>query len=56
MLVAFVLMAGFGVVAPILPLFARSFGVGYAAAGGMISAFAAARLAFDLVAGPLIDR
>jgi MFS family permease len=56
MLVVFVLMAGFGVVAPILPLFARSFGVGYAAAGGMISAFAAARLAFDLVAGPLIDR
>lgn len=56
MLVCFVLMAGFGVVAPILPLFARSFGVGYAAAGGMISAFAAARLAFDLVAGPLIDR
>jgi DHA1 family multidrug resistance protein-like MFS transporter len=55
-LVIFVVMLGFGIVAPILPLYARSFGVGYEAAGLLISAFAMTRLAFDLVAGPLIDR
>ena len=56
MLVVFVIMLGFGIVAPILPLFARSFGVSYGAAGLLISAFAFMRLAFDLFAGPLVDR
>ena len=56
MLVVFVIMLGFGLVAPILPLFARSFGVSYGAAGLLISAFAFMRLAFDLFAGPLVDR
>jgi MFS transporter, DHA1 family, multidrug resistance protein len=55
-LVVFVIMLGFGIVAPILPLFARSFGVSYEAASLLISAFAFTRLIFDLVAGPLIDR
>src|SRR6266704_1237663 len=56
MLVVFVIMLGFGIVAPILPLFARSFGVSYGAAGLLISAFAFTRLAFDLFAGPVVDR
>ena len=56
MVVVFVIMLGFGLVAPILPLFARSFGVSYGAAGLLISAFAFTRLAFDLFAGPLVDR
>ena len=56
MLVVFVIMLGFGIVAPILPLFARSFGVSYGAAGLLISAFAFTRLAFDLFAGPIVDK
>ena len=56
MVVVFVIMLGFGIVAPILPLFARSFGVSYGAAGLLVSAFAFTRLAFDLVAGPIVDR
>jgi MFS family permease len=56
MLAIFVVMLGFGIIAPILPLYARSFGVGYSAAGLLISAFAFTRLIFDLVAGPLVDR
>ena len=54
--VAFVLMLGAGAVLPILPLFARSFGVGYAETGILISAYAAARLVVDLAAGPAVDR
>src|SRR5919201_6407719 len=56
MLITFVVMLGFGIIAPILPLYARSFGVGYGAAGLLISAFAFARLLFDLVAGPIVER
>ena len=47
---------GFGVVAPALPVFARQFGVGEAAAGAVVSAFAFLRLAFALVSGRLVDR
>lgn len=54
--VVFVVMLGFGIVIPILPLFARSFGVGFDAASLLISAFAFTRLVFDLVAGPIVDR
>src|SRR5947208_5548575 len=56
MVITFVVMLGFGIIAPILPLYARSFGVGYGAAGLLISAFAFTRLLFDLVAGPIVDR
>lgn len=56
MLLVFVVMLGFGIIAPILPLYARSFGVGHDAAGLLISGFAMTRLVFDLVAGPLVDR
>jgi MFS transporter, DHA1 family, multidrug resistance protein len=55
-LVVFIVMAGLGLVLPILPLFARSFGVGYGAVGVLVSAYGLARLVFDLVAGPLVDR
>jgi MFS family permease len=55
-LVAFVMLMGVGLIAPTLALYARSFGVGYGAAGFLLSAFGLARLAFDLVAGPLVDR
>jgi MFS transporter, DHA1 family, multidrug resistance protein len=55
-LVSFVTLAGIGLIAPTLALFARSFGVSYGAAGLMLSAFGMARLISDLFAGPLIDR
>jgi MFS family permease len=54
--VAFVLMLGAGIVLPILPLFARSFGVGYAETGIFLSAYGAARLVVDLAAGLAVDR
>jgi MFS family permease len=49
-------MLGFGIIAPILPLYARSFGVSYQTASLLISVFAFSRLLFDPVAGPIIDR
>src|SRR6266545_731288 len=56
-LVVFLVMAGAGLVLPILPLYARSsFGVGYGAVGVLVSAYGLARLVFDLVAGPIVDR
>jgi MFS family permease len=54
--IVFVVMLGFGIVVPVLPLFARSFGVGYGAAGLLISMFAFARLIAGPFAGPLVDR
>ncbi len=53
---ALLVMAGFGLVLPVLPLFARSFGVDYGSASLLVSAFAFTRLGGDLVAGPLVDR
>jgi MFS family permease len=53
--VAFFVALGFGIVAPALPLFARNFGVGTAAAAGVVSAFAVMRIAFAFPAGRLID-
>ena len=54
--VAFVIMLGSGIVLPILPLYARSFGVGYGEAGLLISAYGGARLVVDLAAGAAVDR
>ena len=54
--VAVAVAVGFGVVAPALPLFAREFGVGRAAAGAVISVFAGMRFASALGAGRLVDR
>ena len=53
--VAVAVAVGFGVVAPAIPLFARDFGVGKAAAGAVISAFALTRLTFALAGGRLVD-
>ena len=47
---------GFGLVAPALPLFAREFGVGKAAAGAVVSAFALMRLLMAPFVGRLVDR
>ncbi len=49
-------MAGQGVVGPILPLFAREFGVGAAAVGLTLSVFALARLILNVPLGILADR
>jgi DHA1 family multidrug resistance protein-like MFS transporter len=54
--VTIVVMLGFGLIAPTLPLYAKSFGVGRAEVGLLNTAFALTRLVFDLVAGPLADR
>lgn len=54
--VIFVVMLGFGIVLPILPLYAQSFGVGYDAVGLLVSAFAFTRLLIDPVSGPIVDR
>ncbi|WP_461167648.1 MFS transporter [Tsukamurella serpentis] len=51
---AFVIALGYGVVAPALPAFARTFDVGVGAASAVVSAFAIMRLAFAPAAGPLV--
>jgi MFS family permease len=53
---AFVIALGFGLVAPVLPQFARSFNVGVAASSIIVSAFAFARLVFAPAGGALILR
>jgi MFS transporter, DHA1 family, multidrug resistance protein len=53
--VAFMVALGFGLVAPALPLFARQFGVGNAAAGAVVSAFALMRLAMAPFVGRLVN-
>ncbi|OXR40487.1 Tetracycline resistance protein, class C [Nocardia cerradoensis] len=53
---AFLIALGFGLVAPALPQFARSFGVGVAAASAIVSSFALMRLLFAPVSGRLIQR
>jgi len=53
---AFVIALGFGIVAPVLPQYARSFGVGVTAASLIVSAFAFARLVFAPGGGALISR
>jgi MFS family permease len=52
--VSFVIAVGFGLVAPAIPTFARSFAVSVAAASAVISAFAFMRLAFAPVSGKLV--
>ncbi|WP_077487667.1 MFS transporter [Sinomonas mesophila] len=53
---AFVIAVGFGLVAPVLPQLATSFGVGATAASVIVSAFALARLCLAPSAGRLVDR
>jgi len=54
--VVFVIMLGYGLIVPVLPLYARSFGVGRTEVGVLVTTFALMRLVFDLVGGPLVDR
>ncbi len=53
--VAFFVMLGFGVVVPVLPVYVRSFGVGYFEVGAVVSAFAVMRLVANPFVGKLID-
>ncbi|WP_040797786.1 MFS transporter [Nocardia higoensis] len=53
---AFVIAVGYGLVAPVLPQFARGFGVGFTAASAIISAFALMRLLFAPFSGVLVQR
>ena len=49
-------MTGVALVAPILPLYAREFGVSRTGAGVLVSSFAIARLIFDPIGGVAADR
>lgn len=53
---AFIIALGYGFIAPILPQFTAGFGVSLAAAGAVVSVFAAARLIGAPGAGLLVDR
>lgn len=52
----FLSVLGVGIVGPVLPLYARSFGVSAALAGSLITIFGLARLFSNLPAGRLADR
>ncbi|HEX8003912.1 MAG TPA: MFS transporter [Mycobacteriales bacterium] len=54
--VAFSVAVGYGLVAPVIPRFARSFGVGRKEAGLVLSVFALMRIAAALGAGNLVNR
>jgi DHA1 family multidrug resistance protein-like MFS transporter len=54
--VSFTVALGYGIVAPVIPEFARQFGVSVAAAATVISAFALMRVVGALPAGRLVDR
>ena len=52
---AFAIAVGYGLVAPVLPQYASSFGVGVAAASAVVSAFAFCRLMFAPAGGRILD-
>lgn len=54
-MVAFSVALGFGVLVPVLPVFAKSFGVSNFAASAVVSAFAAMRLVTSPFAGRIVD-
>ncbi|MEO7349674.1 MAG: MFS transporter [Terrimesophilobacter sp.] len=54
-LIAFFVMIGFGVVIPVLPVFIRSFNVGYTEVGAVVAAFALARFVVSPFVGKLIS-
>lgn len=56
LVVAVVVALGFGLIVPLLPQFARSFGVSRFAATAIVSVFAGVRLASNVVTGSLADR
>ncbi|WP_337110123.1 MFS transporter [Prescottella equi] len=53
---AFIVALGYGIVAPALPQFASSFGVGLTAASAVISVFALMRLLFAPMSGRLVQK
>ncbi|MGE0682088.1 MAG: MFS transporter [Candidatus Binatia bacterium] len=55
-LMTLVIMLGSSVISPVLPLLAQEFGVSYAGAGALVSAFALGRIPFDFIGGALVDR
>lgn len=54
--IAFAVAVGFGIVAPVIPLYATQFGVGPTAAGAVVSVFAGMRLVSGLLGGRLVNR
>lgn len=54
-MVAFCVALGFGIVAPVIPAFAREFGVSALAASSVVSVFAGMRLAGAPLAGKFVD-
>ncbi len=54
-LIAFCVAVGFGVLVPVLPVYAKSFGVDNFAVGAVVSAFAAMRLVTSPFCGRLIN-
>jgi MFS family permease len=54
--IAFVVALGFGIVAPAIPLFAKTFGVGNTAVGLAVSAFAFFRFVSAFSGGSLVER
>jgi MFS family permease len=53
---SFIIAVGFGIVAPVLPMYAASFNVGPTAVSAIVSAFALVRLLFAPVSGRLVNR
>jgi len=53
---AFIVALGYGLIAPILPQYAKSFDVGVGAASTIVSVFALARLLFAPAGGSLVGR
>ena len=53
---SFFVAVGFGIILPVIPVFAKSFGVNNAAIGLMVSAFAITRFASGLISGTLVDK
>ena len=52
----FIIMLGIGIVGPIMPLYAKSFGVSSAMVGGLITAFGVARILANMPVGRLGER
>ena len=52
----FITMLGIGIVGPVMPLYARSFGVGAVAVGSLVTSFGVARILMNIPAGGLSER